>query len=152
MSNTGLGTDKDVEALARRARKHGWTVEVTGGTHLRWTAPDGAWFTSPLTPGGRLAPLRIRRNLARLDPAGFGQHDAETEPDDVDLDDEVAFAVAELASASELIQLAGELGDADEAARVVRDAREALRTVEDRIWSAKRRRVPTGAWRPGSTP
>jgi hypothetical protein len=34
-----LGTNKETEALAKKARKQGWTVEVTGGNHLKWTPP-----------------------------------------------------------------------------------------------------------------
>lgn len=32
-----LGTHKDIEKLARKARRQGWTVEVTKGNHIRWT-------------------------------------------------------------------------------------------------------------------
>ncbi|MER5754419.1 hypothetical protein [Streptomyces sp. NPDC002088] len=38
-SSTRLGADKETEALAKKARKAGWTVEVTGGNHIRWTPP-----------------------------------------------------------------------------------------------------------------
>jgi hypothetical protein len=34
-----LGTNKETEALAKTARKQGWTIEVTGGNHLKWTPP-----------------------------------------------------------------------------------------------------------------
>jgi len=34
-----LGTNKETERLAKLARKQGWTVEVTGGNHLKWTPP-----------------------------------------------------------------------------------------------------------------
>jgi hypothetical protein len=34
-----LGADKETEALAKKARKAGWTVEVTGGNHVKWTPP-----------------------------------------------------------------------------------------------------------------
>lgn len=139
MSNKGLGTDKDLEALARRARKYGWAVEVTGGTHLRWTAPSGSWFTTALTPGGGSGPMRVRRNLARLDPSGFGRHEPAEEPARVDLGDEACFALAELAQAAELIALAADAGDVDAAASVIRDVRNALRLVEERVWLAKRR-------------
>jgi hypothetical protein len=34
-----LGTNKETEALAKKARKQGWEIEVTGGNHLKWTPP-----------------------------------------------------------------------------------------------------------------
>jgi hypothetical protein len=37
--NSKLGTNKETEALAKTAKKQGWTVEVTGGNHLKWTPP-----------------------------------------------------------------------------------------------------------------
>jgi hypothetical protein len=36
---TLLGTDKDVEDLARRARKAGWRVSIDGGNHRDFAAP-----------------------------------------------------------------------------------------------------------------
>lgn len=35
-----LGTDKDIEKLARQARKQGWAVELTRNNHVRWVSPD----------------------------------------------------------------------------------------------------------------
>ncbi|MHB1928784.1 MAG: hypothetical protein ACYDEN_04520 [Acidimicrobiales bacterium] len=64
VANNNLGTDKDVEALARAARKSGWRVGVDGANHLRWQGPDGQELRSPLT-GGPSVPLRVRRKLAR---------------------------------------------------------------------------------------
>lgn len=61
MASTGaLGTDKDVEALARRARRSSWDVSVDGSTHLRCQAPSGAVFRRALT-GGRTTRLRVER-------------------------------------------------------------------------------------------
>lgn len=37
-----LGANKDIEKLARKAKKQGWTVEVTGSNHLRFITPDGS--------------------------------------------------------------------------------------------------------------
>ncbi|RZU36053.1 hypothetical protein EV284_3540 [Streptomyces sp. BK022] len=34
-----LGTNKETQKLADLARGQGWTVEVTGGNHLKWTPP-----------------------------------------------------------------------------------------------------------------
>jgi hypothetical protein len=66
-----LGTDKDVEDLARRARKAGWTVSIDGKNHIRWDAPEGGSFRSALT-GSSGTRLQVERNLARYDPAHFG--------------------------------------------------------------------------------
>lgn len=70
MSNKGLGTDKDLEKLARRARRAGWTVEVNGRNHVRWTAPDGQSFTTGLTMNRRSATVARRRIERLLDHAG----------------------------------------------------------------------------------
>lgn len=37
--NKKLGTNKETEKLAKLARAQNWTVEVTGGNHLKWTPP-----------------------------------------------------------------------------------------------------------------
>lgn len=39
-----LGANKDIEKLARAARKQGWTVEVTRGNHVKFIPPDGGRF------------------------------------------------------------------------------------------------------------
>lgn len=36
-----LGADKEIEKLAKKARKDGWEVTVTGGNHIKWVDPDG---------------------------------------------------------------------------------------------------------------
>ncbi len=60
-----LGTNKDIEKLARRARKRGWVVEVTARNHIRWTSPEGVTYTSGLTMsrGGVSATLRNLRKI-----------------------------------------------------------------------------------------
>ena len=47
-----LGANKDIEKLARVARKQGWTVEVTGGNHLKFTPPNGGPIFGGLTTCG----------------------------------------------------------------------------------------------------
>lgn len=63
-----LGTHKDVEKLARKARKAGWRVEVTSSNHLRWTPPEGDFIISGLTAssGGTTA---LKQKLRK---AGLG--------------------------------------------------------------------------------
>lgn len=34
-------SNKEMRRLARLAAKAGWTVETTGGGHLKWTPPNG---------------------------------------------------------------------------------------------------------------
>lgn len=47
-----LGANKDVEKLARKARKGGIEVTITRGNHLRWSDPKtGEFLTSALTSG-----------------------------------------------------------------------------------------------------
>lgn len=36
-----LGTDKDIEKIAKAARRQGWQVDITRGNHLRFRSPDG---------------------------------------------------------------------------------------------------------------
>jgi hypothetical protein len=147
-----LGTDKDVEALARRARRAGWVVDTDGRTHLRWRSPRGQEFRSPLT-GGRGVRLRVERELAARDPGAFGElapavarraADSDvSQPPAVLAPSELAFAAAELAALAELL---GELGDgrshtADDlvsAADAVRIGRDLLRDAEGQLRAAGR--------------
>jgi predicted RNA binding protein YcfA (HicA-like mRNA interferase family) len=41
--------NKDMEKIAKEARKRGWTITVTRGNHVKWQAPDGHCVFSPLT-------------------------------------------------------------------------------------------------------
>jgi hypothetical protein len=36
-----LGADKEIEKVAKAARKQKWKVEITGGNHIKWITPDG---------------------------------------------------------------------------------------------------------------
>lgn len=64
MSNGRLGTSKDVEKLARTARRAGWTVEITGKNHLRWISPNGKdKLTSALTFGDERRIKKIEKFL-----------------------------------------------------------------------------------------
>jgi hypothetical protein len=63
-----LGTEKDVEKLARIARRSGFTVEVTSKNHLRWVAPrktdnHSAQLISPLTFGDKRRIKAIKKFL-----------------------------------------------------------------------------------------
>lgn len=40
-SSGRLGADKEIEKIAKAARKQGWTVGVTGGNHIKWVTPKG---------------------------------------------------------------------------------------------------------------
>ncbi|MCA1842258.1 MAG: hypothetical protein LC792_03535 [Actinobacteria bacterium] len=127
-----LGTDKDVEGLARRARRAGWTVSIDGSTHIRWQGPEGGEFRSPLT-GGPSTRLRVEKRLAALDPRTFGRvgTDPVPEPDPVPFATEVAVAVDELRAAAELLETLGPAGDVTTAVRFVRETRAVLRSVEE---------------------
>lgn len=64
-----LGTDSDVEKLARQARRSGFSVEVTGSNHLRWTAPikegekASAFYISALSFGDKRRIRAIKKFL-----------------------------------------------------------------------------------------
>jgi predicted RNA binding protein YcfA (HicA-like mRNA interferase family) len=60
-----MGAPKDVTKLIRKARKQGWTVEHTGGSHLKWTPPDGPFVITAQTP------RRTERLMAKLRKAGL---------------------------------------------------------------------------------
>ena len=53
MSPNRLGTSKDVEKLARLARKHGMKIEITGGNHIKWIGSSGQIYYTGLTPSSR---------------------------------------------------------------------------------------------------
>jgi hypothetical protein len=36
-----LGADKEIEKVAKAARKAKWDVSITGGNHIRWNNPQG---------------------------------------------------------------------------------------------------------------
>lgn len=59
---------KDIRKLAALARRAGWSVEYTGGGHLRWVPPQGGPVYSASTPSD----LRVLANMkARLRRAGL---------------------------------------------------------------------------------
>jgi predicted RNA binding protein YcfA (HicA-like mRNA interferase family) len=53
--------------LIKIAREHGWTVEKTGGGHLRFASPDGASVVyAPQSPhGGNRSVENTKQNLRR---------------------------------------------------------------------------------------
>jgi hypothetical protein len=36
-----LGADKEIEQVAKKARKANWEVSITGGNHIKWLSPNG---------------------------------------------------------------------------------------------------------------
>lgn len=70
-SNSNLGTDSDVEKMARQARKAGWTVEINRRNHIVWRSPpsaehaDGERFVSPLTFKDKNRIKKIRKFLSQ---------------------------------------------------------------------------------------
>lgn len=66
----GLGINKDLEPLARRVRRLGGAVTMTGSNHVRWDLPGGTTFFTGLTmsaTSAQTARRRIERHLAALD-------------------------------------------------------------------------------------
>lgn len=41
---------KQIRELIRVARRQGWEVTTTNGSHLRWRGPDGGLVFTPSTP------------------------------------------------------------------------------------------------------
>lgn len=59
---------KDIRQLWRRAKAQGWTAELCGSGHERWTAPAGGHVTISVTcNGGRT----YQNTLALLKKAGL---------------------------------------------------------------------------------
>jgi hypothetical protein len=56
--------------LAKQARAEGWTIEVTGKGHLRWTSPRGQAVMTGSTPQRHGHAPRIERH--KLTRAGLG--------------------------------------------------------------------------------
>ena len=61
---------KHLRPAARRAKAEGWSIEVAGNGHLKWSPPDGPAVFTGSTPKRRgHGPLNARRDLAK---AGLG--------------------------------------------------------------------------------
>jgi hypothetical protein len=60
--NGNLGMPKDLAKIARRLRRQGWTMTVTGGCHVRWTCTCGHVMHTGMTPGQGT----IRAHTARV--------------------------------------------------------------------------------------
>ncbi len=60
-----LGINKDLEPMARLARRQGWDVAITARNHVRWTSPDGHVLYSGLTMSSTTA-RTFQRKLAKV--------------------------------------------------------------------------------------
>jgi hypothetical protein len=56
---------KDLRRLAAEAQRQGWSVEKTGGGHLKWVAPSGARVYTASTPSDPRAFANVRAMLRR---------------------------------------------------------------------------------------
>lgn len=63
-----LGTNKEIEKLARKARKQGWTVEITKKNHLKFTPPDGG---RPIFGGLTPCNTGVKKFTSHLKKAGL---------------------------------------------------------------------------------
>lgn len=63
-----LGANKEIEKLARKARKQGWEVKVTGGNHLKFTPPNGG---RPIFGGLTTCGTGMKKFSAMLKKAGL---------------------------------------------------------------------------------
>ena len=65
----GLGINKDLEPLARRVRRLGGAVTVTGSNHVRWSLPGGTTYftrTDHVHRSAQTARRWIEKHLASL--------------------------------------------------------------------------------------
>lgn len=143
-----LGSTSDIEALARKAKRAGWTVQVVpGSNHLRWRSPDGEELRSALTPQGSRSTTALRLRLAKADPAtfGLGGRLPESPAGEVTAAGEVPVTLGAAADACEgLAAVIREdyteaVADPDALAELLRDVREALRAAENDLRAANRR-------------
>lgn len=63
-----LGANKEIEQLARRARKQGWTVEITKKNHLKFTPPNGG---RPIFGGLTTCSTGVKKFSSSLRKAGL---------------------------------------------------------------------------------
>lgn len=61
-------TNSDAREVVRGLLKEGWTVKVTGGTHIRLTHPKGGSITTSCT-GGSYQAIHLRGDIRRLERA-----------------------------------------------------------------------------------
>lgn len=67
MSARRHAKDKRMKALIAFAERHGWTISVTGGGHLKWRSPDPStpYVITPSSPSDRRGFLDDRARLRR---------------------------------------------------------------------------------------
>lgn len=63
MSKARIGTDKETKQIIKDATNQGWTVTMTNGNHLKWTAPNGKVVFSALTGSDRRGILNLKSQL-----------------------------------------------------------------------------------------
>lgn len=66
-----MSLKKDLETLVKKAEAQGFTVERTGGDHLKWTAPSGEFHFSPSTPSDTRG---LKNTLADLERIGYDRN------------------------------------------------------------------------------
>ena len=59
---------KDLKKLMKNAEQQGWNIKLTGGGHLKWTAPNGAFVFSARTPSDQRA---IQNIVSQLQTRGY---------------------------------------------------------------------------------
>lgn len=63
-----LGANKEIEKLARKAKKQGWTVEITRGNHLKFVPPGGG---RPVFGGLTSCQVGVKKFSSQLRKAGL---------------------------------------------------------------------------------
>jgi predicted RNA binding protein YcfA (HicA-like mRNA interferase family) len=59
---------KDMQQLARKAEKQGWVIEISKGTHMKWTSPAGEKVFSSYSPSDHRA---IQNTIRELRKKGY---------------------------------------------------------------------------------
>lgn len=57
---------KDIKQIIRRCSHNGWTIERTGGDHLKWQHKNGFFFSAS-SPSDKRMLLKIKKQVAAME-------------------------------------------------------------------------------------
>ena len=143
----GLRIPEPFRPLADQARAAGWTIEMTGGTHLRWTAPGGQAVISSASPSDRRATVQLTGNLrqaglavnGRVSSRQAGRPGAEPPSGCCAADVQTADVQApDLLPAAISQNKASQGAPADDLRRLITEARQALRDLRQEVQAARK--------------
>jgi len=66
-AHTLNGMTKEHRTVVRDALKRGWTMEVTGGGHVKLTHPNGGVVYTAMSCSNRFSWKRLRHNIGQVE-------------------------------------------------------------------------------------